>query len=1336
MKAKKLGYEHANVFSKATFSFVDPLIRRGKEKKIQDDTAREFLPSTDSAEALGKKFEDRYAIFSARDGLLHPSKVLWKTVFQLYKGDAILHLLWCLLESSVRVAQPVVLRQLLNWFVESEENSTESKIGWLWAGLMSVLAYLYVLIHHQTFYTGMRMGMRMRIQMIQAVQAKVLRLNGSSLANVTTGKIVNLVSNDVRILDEAGTFYVFLIGGPIELLAVFILVGLQMGFLASLAGVSALLLLIPVQALLAKYIGYLRAATAATTDERVKLTGEAITGALAFKMLAWEDPLYHKILEIREKEKYFIRRMNIIRVLNMALTFAITPLVTLIFFATARAAGSEITVANVFYSIGLLALPKLFMCEFFVHGVESVSEARVSFRRIGEFLSVDEPPSIDEFAVGQKDGDAMVKVELGTFSWKSESIATSTKLEDPPDATLSDFSLHVRSGEIVAVVGPVGSGKSSLLALLLGELETVNSGETKVTLYTRSMSYCPQLAWIVSGTIRENILFGRDFDKARYIATIKACCLDEDLKAMPAGDETEIGERGISLSGGQKARLALARAAYSEAQLHLLDDPLSAVDAKVGRTMFHTCIGNKGMMKNSTRILVTHQKQYLPYVDWILVLNHGKVVAKGTYEELTNMGIAEVTQAPADASVDQELEALELSNKFPGDSVEIPDYLKSMQSSSTSISSLDGTESADHGTLSKNKSEYWRRLASRILLRREAQEERPFRQLRKNVTITKSGRLTTKEDRETGSVSWRVYAKLIKEFGGPSAILVLIGLFGGQALYIYGDYWLSKWASATDSEQGKGYWIWVYAIFTGSIVVLSVARAQLFFFSFLDASSSIHENALLRLLHAPLSFYHTNPSGRMLNRFSRDMGALDEQLPKVTFDALQALMMVMGALVLLIVVIPYIIPLFVPLIGTFIFVQRRYLATSREVKRHEAVTRSPLYAQFSAILKGLPTIRSYGAGAMFRTSFLNILTNNCAWWYSWLTCARWVGFRLDFIVAILLTGAPLIMMAVHNSLGAELVGLSLTQSLYLAGLLQWMVRQTAEVENNMTSTERILSYCQLEQEPPTVSNGGALPPDKWPSTGRIQYCGVDAQYRPGLPLVLKNVSFRIEGGSSCGVVGRTGSGKSSLMLSLFRLIPVVDGTIIIDAVDVSKIGLDALRKQIAIIPQDPVLFSGTLRSNLDPWGDYSDASIWAALEKAQLKEKVTVMSADLGLSMKLQECGDNFSAGQKQLLCLARVLLQDARILALDEATANVDSKTDFQIQKAVHSAWTCGSGVDGKRTLLVIAHRLDTILDCQKVLVLASGTLIEEGNPRELLETPGSQFSMMARQKKPNPKK
>lgn len=1306
---RRYGYQHASWLSRLTYWFVNPLIRWGAKGEIDEHVGRLLLPDSDCGENLNRQFSESYKEAQGDDA----ARSIWWCFLRIHKVALAKHMTLACMETAARIAQPIFLRHLLDWFSSAADDQTTTNDGWLWASLIAVFAYLYVLIHHQTFWNGMRNGMRMRCQMIAQIQSKVLRLNGSALAKITSGKIINLVSNDVRRFDEAGTFWVFLIVGPLELIAVFILIGTRLGYLASFAGVSSLLMLIPIQSVLARYIGRLRAAIAAQTDERVRLTGEAITGITAFKMLAWEKPLYLEILKVRQKEQVYIGRMNMIRATNMALSFAIMPLVSFITFTVARYTIplEDFTVSSVFFAVSLLALPKLTMCEFFVHAVEALSELRVSVRRIGSFLAFKEPhdlmmmdPRLD------RETDVLARINHADFMWQ----------EDGGVSTLKDVEFCMKRGEIVCVVGAVGSGKTSLLNALMGEMTSPSCDSVPVQImHGHSLSYCSQKPWIVSGSIQDNIVFGSVFDEDWYNVVIAACCLDEDIASLPHGDCTMIGERGINLSGGQKARLAMARAMYKKAAINLFDDPLSALDSKVGAQVFSRCLSHEDgiiwhCMENNIPpaiLLVTHQKQYLAHCDRIIVLRGGQIAAQGTFDDLAAQGIPEVVTMTQDES-EHDDESIRLSNST---------MQRGRMIRSSSGKSL----------LSKKDSVYWRKFVSSRFDVSQKIGSATSKIGDSFCKLTESGKIIVKEDQETGSVSWGVYKDLIMEFGLLRACFVLVCLLGGQALFIFGDYWLADWANSDDSTKVKSYWIWAYSIFVGAILVISIVRAQVFFKSSLRASNSMHRTALNHILRAPLSFFHTNPSGRILNRFSKDLGVIDEQLPQVTFDSLQAGMMVFGALVLLCVVVPVILPIFVPLIGIFVLIQRRYLRTSRELKRFEAVTRSPLYQNFNNVLKGLTVIRAFRAQAKFRGEFLTLLSNNISWWFCWMTAARWIGFRLDVLVALLMTAAPLLMVGLRDKLGEDnvkLVGLALSQSLYLAGLLQWMVRQTAEVENNMTSTERVFAYTRLDQEPPGLEEGGQAPPKEWPTKGTIEYSKVFAVYRKGLPPVLKDLSFRIEGGTSCGIVGRTGSGKSSLMLSLFRLIPIIDGTVYIDDVDVSKIALDSLRGQVAIIPQDPVLFSGSLRDNLDPWNRYSDAVIWQALEKAQLKSLVLSMSDDKGLYVNLQECGDNLSCGQKQLLCLARVLLQeDAQILALDEATANVDSSTDIQIQNAVHQV--CNGSI--KRTLLVIAHRLDTIMTCDDVIVLAQGELVEQGSPSTLLENEHGAFHSMAKSSK-----
>eukprot|EP00798_Chlamydomonas_sp_ICE-L_P022324 gene22324-29400_t len=610
----------------------------------------------------------------------------------------------------------------------------------------------------------------------------------------------------------------------------------------------------------------------------------------------------------------------------------------------------------------------------------------------------------------------------------------------------------------------------------------------------------------------------------------------------------------------------------------------------------------------------------------------------------------------------------------------------------------------------------------------------------------KRGQLVKVEGMEKGSVSLIVYWRYCQQLGSIISLILGLALIGGQAVYCACDWWLALWARADKESQLDMEWIWVYGMLTAMVLVFAFGRAFLFFDSTVRAATRIHDCMAHRVVRAPLSFFHTNPAGRILNRFSKDLGMVDDLLPTVLFDFFQTFFLVLSAFVLVSIAVPVILPVFIPLALFFYYLRQRYVTCSREVKRWEAVTRapvfaffsaslkglspiranaaqgSPVFAFFSASLKGLSTIRAYAAQGRFQDAFLSALQETGIWSFAFFCTARWIGFRLDLIATTTLFAASLLAMVMRDSVSVALLGLALAYVLQLTGLMQWMVRQSAEVENNMTALERLLDYTRLEQEPPNVGEkGGNAPPVGWPSSGALAYEGVSATYRPGLPPVLVDISFTLAGGSSCGVVGRTGSGKSSLMLTLFRLIEVSEGTIRLDGLDVSTIGLDALRRQLAIIPQDPVLFSGTLRSNLDPWDMHPDSKLWEVLDAVKLKDTI---EASGGLHNLMQEGGDNLSVGQRQLFCLARALLQNARVLALDEATANVDRGTDALIQDALsdfaHQEPSAG------RLLMVIAHRIDTIMDCDNLLVLNAGKLMENGSPAELASKKGGLFSSM----------
>lgn len=1461
------GFSHAGLWSRISFSWVSPLIAKGASSKLDQRDADSLTTPFDDAYNLEQRFKRFVGPYQVPGRPGHQRHgILYRVLFQMYWGTLAVHSVMIVAETVVRLAQPVALREFLVWLVQQQgENGRagENWKGWLLALAVFSASVIYTLVHHVFVWIGMRMGFHMRQQSVAAIHDKVLRLNSVGLSRVSAGHVVNLISNDVRRFDDALSFWCFVWSGPLELLGVVVLVALELGVVPAIAGVGTTLLVIPVQAVLVRYMGGLRLATAEQTDERVRVEGEAISGALAMKMLGWEEPLCMLAQSVRRRELQFLKRTARIKACNMALQFSTTPIVSFITFSVAQRMKGDLNVPSVFYALSLLHLLKLTMMNLFVLGVQCLTELRISLQRIEQFLSLPEPPlpvqversqhlPTGYVAMGGSDYDwqevapsreaiavpGKVVVEVGRqvdeeSRWRSRSEDEEEESRDGPGhdrgicgevpvsssvlkpRTLTGVRFELWPGELLGVCGEVGSGKSSILAALLGELQPLDPSHGP--LLKGQVAYCSQVPWIMAATLRDNILFGHPWDEERYHQVLQACALRQDLEELPAGDSTELGEQGINLSGGQKARVALARAAFSLADIQLLDDPLSAVDPRVGQVLFEQCLGPKGFMAGSTRVLVTHQRQYLPHCDRILVLRKGSVAALGSWKEVAGLGLPELTQGAAAVHCGEEdkdddgklssgppvvmmcdnsnegklgtvssspgdtplhhLESTEEEAVSPGGASNDQQYQPCNNvvtrlgcSSTHQEAAPPGLDTPPHDdapdaddksdgegpdwTLQRERTQYpdINRLGSRwgsflgrgplALVRNLSSSWSRSRHSGRNpvelnnVETTSGtgggggppgesrGQLIKAEGRVLGGVSWSVYLSYWKYAGMEAVVLLALLLIVGQGTSLASEWWLSLWAYASPSQQDDHRWLWVYGVLTGVVILVAFLRSDLFFMITLRAATLIHDQMVHRVFRAPLSFFHTNPAGRVLNRFSNDQGRVDEQLPQSLGDVLQLGFMVLGALVLVSIAVPVILPVFLPLVVIFYYIRRRYVITSREVKRLEAITRSPMYAAASATLKGLPTIRAYGVQPQFHQRFLKLMSRNGSWWFVNISATRWLGFRLDVIAAITLAASVFLAVATRKMISPEILGLALTHVLQLTGYLQWWTRQTAEVENTMTSVERMLEYTTLDQEPPTISRGGRKPPPGWPRSGKVRYHSVTARYRPSLPAVLKNLSFIVMGGTTCGVVGRTGSGKSSLMLTLFRLIDITSGTIFLDDVDITTVGLDALRSQLAIIPQDPVLFSGTLRSNLDPWDLHGDSRMWEVLAAVQLKE--TIMTVG-GLDTRMAECGQNLSVGQRQLFCLARALLQDAKVLALDEATANVDRATDALIQEALRASMESSASRAAGRVLLVIAHRIDTILDCDQLLVLSNGVLHENGPPEELLQKEGGVFRKMA---------
>eukprot|EP00210_Caulerpa_lentillifera_P008106 g7740.t1 len=1285
-----------HVVSRISFSFVNPLLAQGASGSITETSAFDVNPIKRSIQASTAVFTEIYNKLKLHDASIKSTgrNLVMHALVRQYAFTLMLQLVFATMVMGARFLGPFSLRWFLTWLDDFKNDSVKHSEGWIWAIPVCFYPFLLMLVDHQSFWLGYKLAYKTKMSMMAAIHEKLLKLNSSAVAKISTGHVVNLASNDVNRFEDACVFWFYLIFAPIETILVLICVTSVLGFLPAISGLGCIIILGPLQGLLSKYIAKYRVKTARVTDKRISFISEFISGILAVKMLGWEDPLLKEVKNIRNKEHNLLKKMNYIVANTFALSGYIQTIMVCATFIVYRFTGDEFHIPDIFFAISLFSLPRVWMAIFFPLGAQNTSELFVSTRRLDTFFRLSEIENFYE-TNNMKSEKGQIIVKGGNYGWyaidsddknkKKEKTNSVKKLiqkvrnkqekAEPivPELiqTLTNIEFEVKPGELIGIVGKVGSGKSSLLSALLNDMENLNPDH--FIQLSGSVSYSAQVPWIMAATVQENIIFKETFDEELYNQVVSSCALDVDFKQFPYGDQTIIGERGINLSGGQKARISLARSAYSRADVHLLDDPLSAVDPKVGQILFDRCIsGANGLMKNSTRLLATHQKQFLPFCDRIILMNNGHIECIGTWNELANHEL---------------LKTIEKNTSVKNVSLDdLPVNSTENQATSCPKNQSDGGPSENDNTASDDKD--------------------------------KRNQLLETEGKESGQVGWRVYWNFTVHVGVVPMMLTLLLLTMSKVLYFAAEWWVAQWAATDINDQQDHKWIWVLLGISLSVAISSSIAVFSLFHLLIVGSTNLHNQMTKRVLHSPLRFFHRNPSGRILNRFSRDTGTQDDDLPWVASNTVQEVLQVIGTFVLVSIALPYVIPSFLVIAFLFAKIRRRYITTSREVKRFDAITRSPVYAMLSSNIKGLCTIRSFGKQKSFQEMFLRALELNGSWWIAFFSISRWVGLRMDGVSAAITVVSTLMSVAMANHVSAEILGLALMYVIGLSGNLQWCMRQTAELENLMTAVERTLEYTKLEQEPPTEAEGGGSAPEGWPKEGSIEYTSLAASYRPGLDPVLHHLEFFIPGGSSVGIVGRTGSGKSSLLLTLFRLIDIIDGKILIDGVDTSSVGIDVLRKQLAVIPQDPVLFGGTIRSNLDPWSEFSDSRIWSILNQVHMSTAVNNIG---GIDAPIAECGTSLSVGQRQLLCLARALLTESSVLALDEATANVDRSTDALIQDSLHEMIS-----RKEKTLLIIAHRVHTVLDCDLILVLDKGRMIEFGSPTSLLDKTEGVFRSM----------
>ncbi|XP_032595385.1 multidrug resistance-associated protein 1 isoform X3 [Drosophila grimshawi] len=1315
----------ASFLSRITYRWFDGMALKGyrnplEEKDLWDlrpqDSCKEVMPTfahywnqnvrKNHKQTSNAKHEPKAKFSNGRVSFENPESSgkkkglasIMPPIYKSFGGIFLFGSFFKLITDVLTFAQPQVLGLIISYVEDYEKNPQPEWKGILYSVALFVLASAQTFILAQYFHRMFIVGLRIRTALINCIYRKALRISNAARKQSTVGEIVNLMAVDAQRFMDLTTYLNMLWSAPLQIALALYFLWQQLGP-SVLAGLAVMIIMIPLNGFIASRIKTYQIRQMKYKDDRVKLMNEVLSGIKVLKLYAWEPSFEKQVLDIRDKEIATLRSTAYLNASTSFLWSCAPFLVSLVTFATYVLVDENnvLDAKKTFVSLSLFNILR-FPLTMLPMLITNLVQTQVSVGRINKFLNSEEldPNNVQHDASKPHP----MTIENGFFSWGEED-----------EITLKNINIEVRQNNLVAIVGTVGSGKSSVIQAFLGEMEKISGSVNTVG----TMAYVPQQAWIQNATVRDNILFGKPYDRKRYNRVIDACALRTDIEILSAGDQTEIGEKGINLSGGQKQRISLARAVYSDADLYLLDDPLSAVDAHVGKHIFEEVIGPKGMLAKKTRVLVTHGITFLPQTNNIYVMKLGEITESGTYSELLKSKGAFsdfLMQHLQEGDVEEEeIDQIkrQLSQTDPELVVPFEKAIALARTESLSDSiSINSASSLMGGSL-----------------RRRGKRQNSYDSGGSAASLKKKqeieGKLIETEKSQTGGVDFAVYKHYIKSVGIFLSVATLVLNFVFQGFQIGSNLWLTKWSNDKEVENDTGLrnmYLGVYGAFGVGQVVTSFLSTLALSLGCIYSAEYLHETLVHFVLRWPMELFDITPQGRIVNRFSKDVDTCDNTLPLNLRVAVMQMFAVLATIVVISISTPIFLAVIVPIAFIYYFAQRFYVATSRQLMRLESVSRSPIYSHFGETVTGVSTIRAYTVQDRFIDESDGKVDKNQVCKYPSLIANRWLAVRLEMVGNLIILFASLFAV-LGGQTNPGLVGLSVSYALQVTQTLNWLVRMSSDIETNIVSVERIKEYGETKQEAPWELESDKQKPKNWPADGRVEFQNFQVRYREGLDLVLRGVSFNITGGEKVGIVGRTGAGKSSLTLALFRIIESAGGKILIDGVDIASMGLHMLRSRLTIIPQDPVLFSGSLRSNLDPFEIKTDEELWKALELSHLKAFAKSLAA--GLNHEISEGGENLSVGQRQLVCLARALLRKTKVLILDEATAAVDLETDDLIQKTIRSEFK-------ECTVMTIAHRLNTILDSDKVIVLDKGQITEFASPDELLGNPKSAFYSMAK--------
>lgn len=1236
-------------------------------------------------------------------------------------------------------------------------------------GLVFLTLFCSLLINH-VFFQGTFLGIQVKSIFINQLLEKSVKLNPESKHKFPISKITSLMSTDLNRIQVAVFLQPILLGVIIPVIVSVAILIINIG-VSAVIGLGVFFLILGILGIAVKHLFAQREIVTGFTDRRVNIIKEIINNIRTIKYYSWESAYLKSMIDARFKETGIIMKIQRIRNVVTAVALSVTGIISMISFLVLYGLeGSTRTPASIFSSISSFEILSNFMV-FIPMVLAATADLLQGLDRIGEFLSAPEIENYEGYHLNENPDynfENSIEVSNANFEWEifedidkaeeeSKKKLQKTKLEkknkkffqfsrkkstvdsssdvnssqekisaiednstvgNTKSFRLQNINLKVKKGEFIVVTGMIGSGKSSLLNALAGFMECKGG----VININGSLLNCGA-PWVQNATIRENITFGKEFDSKFYDAIVYACSLQNDLKVLPAGDLTEVGEKGITLSGGQKARINLARAVYANKDIILLDDVLSAVDARVGKHIIEHCLLN--LLQEKTRILATHQLSLIGSADRIIFLKGDGTIEVGVMKELI-LNNPEFRSLMTHIEQSEKEKEEEEENEKEGD-------ISNSDTDLFEVVELDITD-VDQGKTDSRRTSLRRRSTKNTM---RSDDEAYYHDIYKDKDLSKAA-ITEKEEVAVNQIGKDVYYNYIKFGSGKITwvgFLLIFGIVLALATFaeLFTNTWLSFWISRKFYGKSNGFYIGIYVMLNISWVIFLTMSFIVLITMTVTASKNLHLAAINRVLHAPMSYIDITPIGRILNRFTADTNSLDDEISEQARVLFTSIAKVIGVFILCIIYIPWIAVAVPPIMFCLVFMANYYQASNREIKRLEATQRSCVYSNFNEVLSGSNTIKAYQQDERFFTKNSGLINSMNEASYLVYACQRWIDLLLDLFAAIFVLLVCLLCVNSVFKLNPASVGLLVSYSIALSQILSFVIRTYTEFENNMNSAERVIYYAlKLPQEAPYTIES-TQPSNEWPTNGEVIFDKVNMAYRPGLPLVLKDVSFKVKSSEKIGICGRTGAGKSSILTALYRIAELQLGTIFIDNVDISKLGLQALRSHLSIIPQDPVLFSGTIKKNLDPFGENSDDKLWDALRRAHLitaeeieSEKLLHKSDDesiilnkFHLEQTVEDEGSNFSLGERQLIAFARALVRDTKILVLDEATSSVDYDTDSKIQITISTEFKdC--------TILCIAHRLKTILKYDKILTLDNGKVAEFDTPINLYHKPDGIFRQM----------